>query len=49
LTTEKDAQKLREFKELSSFPLYYLKVSVDFLWNKDKFEKKIKDYVESYS
>jgi hypothetical protein len=26
-----------------------LKVSVDFLWNKDKFEKKIKDYVESYS
>ena len=47
LTTEKDAQKLNEYDELSSFPLYYLKVTVDFLWNKDKFDKKIMDYVKS--
>ena len=47
LTTEKDAQKLKEYDELSSFPLYYLKVTVDFLWNKDKFDKKIMEYVKS--
>ena len=49
LTTEKDAQKLKEFNELINLPIYYLKVTIDFLWNKDKFDKKIKDYVESYS
>lgn len=49
LTTEKDAQKLKEFKELMTLPVYYLKVSIDFLWNKDKFDKKIIDYVKSYS
>jgi tetraacyldisaccharide-1-P 4'-kinase len=49
LTTEKDAQKLKEFKELLNIPVYYLKVSVDFLWNKDKFEEKIMDYVKSHS
>ena len=49
LTTEKDAQKLKEFKELLNIPVYYLKVSVDFLWNKDKFEEKIVDYAKSYS
>ena len=48
MTTEKDAQKLKEYDELSSFPLYYLKVTVDFLWNKDKFDKKIMEYVKSY-
>ena len=48
LTTEKDAQKLKEYDELSSFPLYYLKVTVDFLWNKDKFDKKIMEYVKAY-
>ena len=47
LTTEKDAQKLKEFEELKSQPVYYLKVSVDFLWNKDKFDKKLNDYVRS--
>ena len=49
LTTEKDAQKLKEFNELKNLPVYYLKVTIDFLWNKDKFDKKIKDYVGSYS
>ena len=49
LTTEKDAQKLKEFNELKRLPVYYLKVTIDFLWNKDKFDKKLKDYVESYS
>ena len=46
LTTEKDAQKLKEFNELKNLPVYYLKVTIDFLWNKDKFDKKIKDYVD---
>ena len=49
ITTEKDAQKLKEFNELKNLPVYYLKVTIDFLWNKDKFDKKIKDYVGSYS
>ena len=49
LTTEKDAQKLKEFNEMKNLPVYYLKVTIDFLWNKDKFDKKIKDYVGSYS
>ncbi len=49
LTTEKDVQKLKEFNKLMGLPIYYLKVGIDFLWNKDKFDKKIKNYVESYS
>ncbi len=49
LTTEKDAQKMKEFEELSKFPVYYLKVSVDFIRNKDKFEEKILKYVKAHS
>ena len=44
LTTEKDAQKLEEFNELISAPLFFLKLSIDFHWNKDKFDKKIIEY-----
>ena len=47
LTTEKDAQKLKSFSKLNEQPVYYLKVSIDFLWNKDKFDKKLIDYVRS--
>ena len=47
LTTEKDAQKLKNFQKLNEYPVYYLKVSVDFLWNKDKFDQKLIDYVEN--
>tara|TARA_Y100000768_G_scaffold388752_1_gene386832 strand:+ start:99 stop:1130 length:1032 start_codon:yes stop_codon:yes gene_type:complete len=49
LTTEKDAQKMKEFEELSNFPVYYLKVSIDFIRNKDKFEEKILKYVKTHS
>ena len=49
LTTEKDAQKMQEFQELSKFPIYYLKVSIDFIRNKDKFEEKIIKYVRAHS
>ena len=45
LTTEKDAQKLIEFKNLQGLPIYFLNLSIDFLWNKDKFDKKILTYV----
>ncbi len=47
ITTEKDAQKLRKFHKLNEHPVYYLKVSVDFLWNKDKFDQKLIDYVRN--
>ena len=47
LTTEKDAQKLKDFSKLNDHPVYYLKVSVDFLWNKDKFDQKLFDYVRN--
>lgn len=49
LTTEKDAQKMKVFEELSKFPVYYLKVSIDFIRNKDKFEEKIMKYVKAHS
>ena len=45
LTTEKDAQKLVEFENLNGLPIYFLNLSIDFLWNKDKFDKKILTYV----
>ena len=45
ITTEKDAQKLKKYVHFSQLPIYYLKVKVDFLWNKDKFDKKITNYV----
>ena len=48
LTTEKDAQKLEEFNELKSAPLFFLKLSIDFHWNKDKFDKKIIEYVSGH-
>ena len=44
ITTEKDAQKLVEFNDLRSTPLFFLKLSIDFHWNKDKFDKKIIEY-----
>lgn len=47
LTTEKDAQKLKSFQKLEELPVYYLKVTVDFLWNKDKFDKNLNDYVRN--
>jgi tetraacyldisaccharide-1-P 4'-kinase len=47
LTTEKDAQKLNKFQHFKNSDVYYLKVSIDFLWNKDKFDKKIMDYVRN--
>ena len=43
----KDAQKLKDFSKLNDHPVYYLKVSVDFLWNKDKFDQKLFDYVRN--
>jgi len=45
ITTEKDAQKLKKYNDFNQLPIYYLKVKVDFLWNKDKFDKKITNYV----
>ena len=49
LTTEKDAQKMKVFEELSEVSVYYLKVSIDFIRNKDKFEEKILKYVKAHS
>ncbi|MEQ6122400.1 tetraacyldisaccharide 4'-kinase [Reichenbachiella sp. MALMAid0571] len=43
LTTEKDATKIREFKELSSMPVFYLPIEIEFLDEGDKFEQLIVD------
>jgi len=41
LTTEKDATKIREFKELSEMPVFYLPIEIEFLHEGDKFEQLI--------
>lgn len=41
LTTEKDATKIREFKELSEMPVFYLPIEIEFLDEGDKFEQLI--------
>ena len=41
LTTEKDAAKIREFKELSEMPVFYLPIEIEFLDEGDKFEQLI--------
>jgi tetraacyldisaccharide 4'-kinase len=48
LTTEKDAVKLKEFDILKKYPIFVLGIEIEFLGNdKDKFDKKITDYVRA--
>jgi len=48
LTTEKDAQKLKQFKELNKLPVFYIKIKIEFIWNKNIFDNKIIDYVRKH-
>ncbi len=45
LTTQKDAEKLKLFKSFEKYPLYCIDIKIDFIWDKNKFDKKIHDYV----
>lgn len=45
LTTQKDAEKLKLLKSFENYPLYCIDIEIDFIWNKNKFDKKILDYV----
>ena len=45
LTTQKDAEKLKLFKSFEKHPLYCIDIKIDFIWDKNKFDKKIHDYV----
>ena len=47
VTTEKDAMRLKEQKALESLPIFYLPIEVDFIQDKEIFEKLIHNYVES--
>ncbi len=50
LTTEKDAVKLRFFKELTDFPLFYLPIQTIFLENeKGAFEKWFLEKINSFT
>ncbi len=44
LTTEKDAMRLKNIKELSNLPIYAIEIQIDFLEKKDSFDKQIMDY-----
>lgn len=43
LTTEKDFVKIRDIKELSTLPFFYLPIETEFLYEGDKFERLILD------
>jgi tetraacyldisaccharide 4'-kinase len=45
LTTQKDAEKLKLLKSFEKYPLYCIDIEIDFIWDKNKFDKKIIDYV----
>ncbi len=45
LTTQKDAEKLKLFKSFENLPIYCIDIEIDFIWDKNKFDKKILDYV----
>ena len=45
LTTQKDAEKLKLFKSFKKYPLYCIDIEIDFIWDKNKFDKKILNYV----
>ena len=47
LTTEKDASRLLNIKELSQLPIYCLEIEVAFLNKKDKFSTQIETYVRT--
>ena len=44
VTTEKDAMRLKEQKALESLPIFYLPIEVDFIQDKEIFEKLIHNY-----
>jgi tetraacyldisaccharide 4'-kinase len=43
LTTEKDFVKIKDIKELSTLPFFYLPIETEFLYEGDKFERLILD------
>lgn len=47
VTTEKDAMRLKEFKELESLPIGYLPIKIEFLQQEEQFKQLIHSYVES--
>ena len=46
LTTEKDAMRMKGIKELTGLPIFAIEIEVEFLEEKDRFEKQIMDYVK---
>lgn len=46
LTTEKDAVRLKNYKELSHLPVYYVEIEVEFLKDKELFDNQIINYVK---
>lgn len=47
VTTEKDAMRLKEFKELESLPIGYFPIKIEFLHQEEQFKQLIHSYVES--
>ncbi len=45
LTTEKDAMRLKDFKELNDVPFFYIPIQVSIQEKEDEFKKTIENYV----
>ena len=46
VTTEKDAMRLKSYKELETFPVYYLDIEIEIINKKNEFDKLINNYVK---
>jgi tetraacyldisaccharide 4'-kinase len=47
VTTEKDAMRLKSYKELVKYPVYYLDIEIEIISKKNEFDKLIKNYVKA--
>ena len=47
VTTEKDAMRLKDYKELIPFPIYYIEIEIEIIDKKNEFDKLIKNYVKT--
>ena len=47
VTTEKDAMRLKSYKELEKFSVYYLDIEIDIINKKNEFDKLIKNYAKA--
>ena len=47
ITTEKDAMRLKSFKELEKYPIYYLCIEIEIINKKNEFDKLIENYVKT--